>query len=116
MIINVRMLAFHDNIIRPVDVPDSQVINNKDGVMGFLVLVYHYGQNDFVQGQNADTIRRSICSVSVGDVIELPDCGNYMVTQFGFKRLDETEYAAYKAIPTHRDRSYHAYMLQGDNL
>lgn len=114
MIVNVHMLAFHDDIIRCVDVPDIEVIGNSNGLIGFLALAYHYGQNDFIQGQDADTIRRSISSVSVGDVIELPGHGNHMVTLFGFKQLTDEEYTRYKSLPTHSDRSCYAYKQFSD--
>lgn len=87
MIFNVRMLRFHGaDTIRPVDVPDQEA-KRKLNEESLLDLIYYYGQNEFCQGENADIIRRSICSVSVGDVIELPNGHHYRVAWQGFERL-----------------------------
>ena len=60
MIVVVRMLAFGDGELRPVNVPDAEV----DGLdtMSVLEKVWHYGQNDIQPVEDR-------YSVSVGDVV-----------------------------------------------
>ena len=63
----------------------------------------------FVQGQNDFNPVLGVASVSVGDVIELPEglavrldlftVGHWVVTPEGFKPLTDTELAEYAAIP-----------------
>lgn len=114
MIIPVRMLAFHDkDTVRPVFIPDdkwhSLGRSGRTGREG-LEAVYYYGQNNFIEGPDADTIRRTTCSVSVGDVIELPNQGgNFLVVAMGFYRLGDEEYEAYKGIPERGERITAAY-------
>lgn len=95
MIYNVRMLAHHDiNHIRPVYVPAY----NQSSVDTLLDDIFKYGQNDFACGPDASEIRRSTCSVSVGDVIELPEGDSYLVSPVGFKLLKSSDYDRYKAM------------------
>lgn len=108
MIIPVRMLAFHDvNTVRPVFIPDDK-IRERASVYTILDLTFEYGQNEFCQGPDADKIRTTTCSVSVGDVVEI-DNTPYMVMMAGFKKLSQEEYDNYKAIPKACDRVIHAY-------
>lgn len=95
MIFNVRMIAHHDvNTVRPVYVPAYAHKTVED----LLDDVFKYGQNDFVCGPDAEVIRRTICSVSVGDVIELPVGGDYLVKPIGFQMLVSPDYENYKKM------------------
>lgn len=97
MLVNVRMLAFQpEEKVRPVDVPDMELTD-----ADLLDAVFCHGQNAFC---NDRAITSTTCSVSMGDVIELPDnAGNYLILTRGFHKLLEEEYEAYKATPR-RDR------------
>jgi hypothetical protein len=93
MIFPVRMLAFHGpHTVRQVDIPSKYVecMDQND----LLDWIYKYGQNDFQQIPN-------ICSVSVGDVIELPNGENYMITSVGFRKLKKKDYEKYKVMDRH---------------
>jgi hypothetical protein len=90
MIFPVRMMAFHgSDVVRSVDLP----INSIEAMPqdDLLDLIYKYGQNDFQPVEK-------ICSVSVGDVIELPNGENHLVVSFGFRRLDKKEYDEYRTM------------------
>lgn len=100
MIIFVRMLAFHaPDHVRMVKIPNSHDIDT------ILNLAYEYGQNENCTDRRITNTTRS---VSVGDVVELPE-GNFMVMPFGFRRLTDAEYDRYKSIPDNRERVIHAY-------
>jgi hypothetical protein len=91
VIVNVRMLANHDgnSVVRPVKVgyTDGSLL---DGV-------FYYGQNEFCDDEN---VTSKFCSVSVGDVIELPyDGDNYIVLPCGFYKLTDNEYDTYMNLP-----------------
>lgn len=89
MKINVFMLAFHEDIVRVVEISD----NSKN----ILDDVFYWGQNDF-QPQNG------ICSVSVGDVIE--HNGLHIILPIGFKEITPAQLAEYKKVPR-RDRYFY---------
>jgi len=92
----VHMLAFgSDNEVREVDVPDAVVLRERDSLESLLGLVYYYGQND--------TQPQDHCSVSIGDVIEMPDGKYYRVDSTGFSRLAPDVLQTYKNTPR-RDR------------
>lgn len=73
----VHLLAFGRGAIRQVEVPGDQVFINP-GIEA-LDAIFHYGQNDH-QPQN-------LPSVSIGDVIELPDGSLHRIRLRGFQRL-----------------------------
>ena len=83
MIYRVFMLAFGGpGKTRLVHVPFKSRTREE-----LLEAIYHYGQND-VQPD------RHCCSVSVGDVIELPrQAAFYRVTPEGFERVQPTGFA-----------------------
>jgi hypothetical protein len=54
-------------VVREIEIPDSEILE----------LAFRYGQNDF---QPVDGIR----SVSVGDIVELPNGRQHVVAPFGF--------------------------------
>lgn len=85
MIYRVFMLAFGGpGQTRLVHVPVKSRTREE-----LLEAIFHYGQND-VQPD------RHCCSVSVGDVIELPIGGQvvfYRVTSDGFERVQPTGFA-----------------------
>ena len=91
MIVRVHMLAFHEpGKIRLVHVPNAPNANDYSNRDELLEAVFHYGQND-VQPIN------ECCSVSVGDVIELPIGGQvvfYRVTREGFEMVRPTAFEA----------------------
>jgi len=92
------MCAFHEPIIiREVNVPDDHIKETNDEEL--LDIIYQYGQNDI---QNV----HGVCSVSVGDVIEIPFAGLYRVSSIGFKQMTPDEFEKYKLIPR-RDRTYY---------
>jgi hypothetical protein len=102
--IPVRMLCYThgDTTVRPVEIPDDVEVTREN----VLDRVFFYGQNDFAEGPNAEKLKQTICSVSVGDVVELPDAfggGNYIVAPFGFVKLTDEQYEAYRLTPR-RDR------------
>jgi len=72
-----RHTPHEEGIIRSVDIPDHT------SERGLLEATFYWGQNDF-QPQR-------LPSVSVGDVIELPNGNYYRVAAMGFKRLAEDE-------------------------
>ena len=79
MRVTVELWAFQDGIERVVEIPDERAEAAYDAAL--LNLVYHYGQND-VQPV-ADR-----CSVSMGDVIVLPDGSRWSVGFVGFEPDD----------------------------
>jgi hypothetical protein len=90
MIFPVRMMAFHgSDTVRSVDIPTKYVEDMDQADL--LDWIYKYGQNDFQAVPN-------ICSVSVGDVIELPNGENHMVVSIGFRRLKKKEYEDYRQM------------------
>jgi hypothetical protein len=103
----VRMLAFHDaNTVRNVNIPEEPTDPPLD-LYGrpsqLLNMTFYFGQNDFACGPDADVTRQTICSVSVGDVVELPT-GNFLIVRSGFYLLDDSEYDTYKQLPGKPDR------------
>lgn len=107
MIVKVHMLAFHDytadyKVIREVKVPD----NHWEGCEGItdaqLEVVFHYGQNDFQPVP-------ACCSVSMGDVIELPDERLFRVAAMGCVPITREDFAAY--VDTPRSERYKAFLL-----
>lgn len=85
MIVNVRMEAFANGIIRHVDIPDNEW-NSYFSELPRLESVFYYGQNDF---QSQDDIP----SVSVGDVILL-NGQEYRVESLGFSKRVTGGYAS----------------------
>jgi hypothetical protein len=72
----VEMLAFGGGAIREVELPST---TKWDSDPELLNAIFMYGQNDFQP--------RPFPSVSVGDVIRLPNA-KYRVESFGFNRVD----------------------------
>src|SRR5262249_14980762 len=99
MIYRVYMLAFCDGDVREVDIPDAEL--PAAGAPGAdhatLDLIFKYGQNDFQP--------RPLPSVSVGDVVELPDGRLYVVKPFGFQLMTPAALDGYRALPR-RDRAF----------
>ena len=88
MIVRVHMLAFHEpGKTRLVHVPNAKDYFGRDEL---LEAVFHHGQNEVQPISNR-------CSVSVGDVIELPLGGQvvfYRVTREGFEMVRPTAFEA----------------------
>jgi hypothetical protein len=119
MKIKVHMVAFEDPIrIRMVDVPKEHFLLC-DTTSEVLELVFKFGQNDFQPQQ--------CCSVSVGDVVELPheeECeedtfpadwepGYWMVSGVGFTKITPEQFLQHKSLPQSK-RSMNAYSLSGN--
>jgi len=86
----VQMLAYQDEqCSREVEVPASVIaVGTSDKQL--LELIYIYGQNDM-------QVVEGVCSVSVGDVIELGD-KLYQVCMVGFKEMSRDEHDKYLAM------------------
>lgn len=97
MIFNVQMLAFMDNEIRPVNVPDNEITGI---VENDLERIFYYGQNDFQPLPHC-------CSVSVGDVVELGG-KFYIVRGIGWAEISADDLKLYKAMDR-RDRQFSEY-------
>ena len=85
MEITVHLLAFDDTgpiPTRIVDLPDDMV-GESDQAGHLLDLTFYFGQNDFQP--------KPVRSVSVGDVIELPDGALHRVLGIGFESLGDRE-------------------------
>lgn len=88
------MLAFEDDgVVRQVEVPDDKVILTKSHIE-LLELIFYYGQNDFQPQQ--------VCSVSMGDVVELDD-KIYRCEAVGWKEITPEQLKEYEALDR-RDR------------
>jgi hypothetical protein len=74
--IKVHMLAFGDGKIREVDLPSPSESADNDALLD---LTFMYGQNDFQP--------KPFPSVSVGDVIALPDGSLHRVLGCGWEHL-----------------------------
>lgn len=85
MILTAHMLAYADGRIREIDIPDSEIgahwETEQEARMGLLELAFYYGQNDFQP--------RPIPSLSVGDVVALPDGSLHRVRGVGWEHLPE---------------------------
>ncbi len=100
MEIRVHMLAYCEpGTVRLVQIPDDTPGSS------LLGLTYQHGQNDFQP--------RPCPSVSVGDVIELPDGTLHLVAPVGFKQLTADELAEYAKLPR-RDRVFRAHDMDAD--
>ena len=102
MIVNVRMLAFMDGELRPVDVPDAQV---RSDTHQMLEQVYYFGQNDFQPVPKR-------CSVSIGDVALL-NGKFYIVRTCGWAEISPRDLEAYEKLDV-RDRGWSEYVGRGD--
>jgi hypothetical protein len=109
MTINVRMLAFHDaDTIRKVEIPDdvAKKCNSNDKL---LENAFYFGQNEFCHDR---LITSTTCSVSVGDVIELPDSTHHLVLPFGFLEIPDKAMEHYIRL-ARQERVIHAYTIGG---
>lgn len=101
MKIKVHMLSFlSDNQVREVEVPPVVYVGTEEEkTEALLDSVFYYGQNNVqpVEG---------ICSVSMGDVIELDDGRLFVVKGLGFGEINKEQFDAYKALDR-RDRNFH---------
>lgn len=87
MIINVRMLAFMDGELRPVDVPDEEI---GEDTQRCLERVFYWGQNDFQPVPKR-------CSVSMGDVALFR--GELWIAQsFGWAKITLAELEEYEKL------------------
>lgn len=90
----VQMLAFQqaaengDVVVREVEIPADDMLGD---VQDRLEAVFVWGQNE---RQNVD----GTCSVSTGDVVELPDEGRWLITAIGFRELTDEQFARYVAM------------------
>ena len=85
MQITVHLLAFGTDVPIPtrlVDLPEDMV-GESDQPGHLLDLTFYFGQNDFQP--------KPVRSVSVGDVIELPDGALHRVLGIGFESLGDRE-------------------------
>jgi hypothetical protein len=78
------MFAFDNGKIRNVFIPDEALPANN---VELLDLVFYYGQNDFAVGPEKNTT----CSLSVNDVIELPDGTLCRIVSVGWEILNKAE-------------------------
>ena len=79
-----RLDAYQNGKRRPIDLPASELSAEAPTADELLNLAFQYGQNDFQP-------RAGFSSVSVGDVIELPDGSAYRVAAVGFEQLGKDE-------------------------
>jgi len=79
MQITVYLLAFGTEVPAPVRVVDLDRLEGKPTNEELLDLAFYYGQNDFQP--------KPIRSVSVGDVVKLPDGSLHKVLGAGFESL-----------------------------
>lgn len=101
MKVKTHLLAFEEDMIRMVEIPDEVGVRgaSEDDILNE---TFAYGQNDFQPQQ--------MPSLSVGDVIELN--GEYhLIMSVGFKKIAQSEFESYKAIPM-RDRSMSVYKME----
>lgn len=83
----VHMMSFYDPPAkREVTVPDNELVQDTDHI---LERIFYYGQNDFQP--------QKVCSVSVGDVIEL-DGTYHMVCPVGFKEITQERFDTLKVM------------------
>lgn len=90
-IINVHMLAFHETSeqkVRPVKIIHGPTMTNDD----ILNAVWRNGQNE------VQNVPRT-CSVSIGDVVELPDKSLHRIATEGFRPMTAEQFEKYKALP-----------------
>jgi hypothetical protein len=93
MKIKVHMLAFEEKeVIRMVTLPPDTPSDNDDDLLG---LAFHYGQNDFAIGRE----KNKSCSVSVSDVVELPDGKLFIVMPTGFKQINLSQLDYIRQLP-----------------
>jgi len=81
MQLTVHLLAFGTDVpapVRVVSVPEDQSGGDNDHLLD---MAFYWGQNDF-QPQR-------VRSVSVGDVVALPDGSHHRVLGVGFERVPE---------------------------
>lgn len=101
MKINVWMLAFEEEEkVRVVEIPDHNVLPDIDTILG---LVFQYGQNAFCP--------QPICSVSVGDVIDLVEHGLWVVMPVGFRKVSQEWLDDYRKLPR-LDRTMLCYRIE----
>lgn len=94
MKIKAFMLAFADGAERRIEVPDALVDEAAatDERGGLLELAFRFGQNDFALPADR---AQGLPSLSVGDVVELPDGSLHRVRGCGWEALPEgTEIAS----------------------
>lgn len=96
MKIKALMYAYEDGKEREIEIPDSRW--EKASLTDRLEAAFEFGQNDFQP--------RHICSVSVGDVIDMAGEGLYLVCGLGFRKMSPEELETWKSIPR-RDRLLH---------
>lgn len=93
MIVNAYQTAFHRGEgpvkIRSIEIPNEEIgglwrTRHDPSRQRLLDRAFYYGQNDFQPVQDR-------YSVSVGDVIQLPDGGCYRVLGAGFEELPADE-------------------------
>jgi hypothetical protein len=103
MIYNVQLLANNPDDWenpRPVEVPDNEVVEHGKSVFGLLERIFYWGQNDFQP--------RQCCSVSMGDVAEIPNGDTiryYMCKGAGWEEISAERLEEYKKVPQ-RDRTF----------
>jgi len=97
MQVKVHMLAFAEDTIREVTIPEKKGISESE----LLESVFYYGQNDFAIGPEKNTT----CSVSAGDVVELADGRLFVTALVGFKPINAKQLEWLKAMPR-RDRHF----------
>jgi len=81
MQLTVHLLAFGDDVpapVRVVEVPEDQSGGGNDHLLD---MAFYWGQNDFQP--------QPVRSVSVGDVVVLPDGSRHRVLGVGFERVPE---------------------------
>lgn len=106
MILKAHMLAYRDGAIREIDIPEEEVPPHwdwdKGHRLGLLGSAFTYGQNDFQP--------RPMPSLSVGDVVELPDGTLHLVLGVGWKHFPaDTDI---NTLPRGRDAVFGAYRFE----
>lgn len=98
----VRMTAAYEQPrIRTVVVPENgttgAIVDTTDPTVRELELIYKYGQNDFQP--------QPICSISVGDVIELNGL-LFLVCGLGHKEISQADYEEFVKLSTDQRRDW----------
>lgn len=103
MIVHVMMTAFQDGRLRPVNVPNHELVNRTTEEV--LERVYHWGQNDFQPVKEC-------CSVSMGDVAMLQ--GRFWIVRAcGWAEISPADLEKYLKIDQ-RDRTWSEYVRPKD--
>ena len=85
MIFQAYMCAFAKGKPRTITVPDEAIEENASNDI-LLGLCFYHGQNEFACPED---LAQRLPSMSVGDVVKLPDGSWHVCQSFGWKQLPE---------------------------